>query len=134
MTAKTIVLRGQDDLLSSSVAQFLSTQKDWNVISILKEESPKVLIKAVRQIKPDVVIIHQDDLASNLNLPAELLNVHPEIKVIAVNPNSNLIEVYSKKNIMAKAASDLISIIEADSPENSLIDFERNGSNGKEVM
>ena len=114
MKSKTIVLWGREDILSSSVELILTAHNDWKVFSISNEEKLDALIKVVDKLKPDVVIIHLGDCAGNLNLPTGLLQVHPGLKVITVNPNNNQLEVYSKQNIKVKAASDLIAAIETD--------------------
>ena len=112
MKSRTIVLWGREDLLSSSVELYLTTQKGWKVVNIPKEENLDVLSSTVDKLNPDVVILQQDDLVSNLNLPAILLHAHPGLRVITVSPHDNLMEVYSKQNILATTASDLLSVVE----------------------
>jgi DNA-binding NarL/FixJ family response regulator len=113
MKSKTIVLWGREDLLSSSVELFLTAQKGWKVINISNEENFDALLLAVDKEHPDVVILQQGDRAGNSNLPIKLLQDHPGLKVITVSLNDNLMEVYSKQNILVKSASDLISVVEA---------------------
>ena len=112
MKSKTIVLWGREDLLSSSVELFLATQKGWNVISISNEENFDTLLLALEKVHPSVVIIQQGDCTGNSNLPMKLIQDHSGLMVITVNPNDNLMEVYSKQNILVKSASDLISVVE----------------------
>jgi len=111
--SKTIVLWGREDLLSSSVELFLTAQKGWRVVSISNEENFEALILAVGKVHPDVVIIQQGDRSSNSYPLMKLIQDHPGLRVITVNLNDNLMEVYSKQNILVKSASDLISVVEA---------------------
>lgn len=113
MNSKTIVLWGREDLLSTSVELFLTGQKGWNVVNISSEDDFEALIQAVDKVNPDVVILQQGNRAGNSNLPIKLLKDHPGLKVITVSLNDNLMEVYSKQNILIKSASDLISVVEA---------------------
>ena len=113
MTSKTIVLWGQDDLLSSTVELFLTTKKGWNVVNIPIEQNIDALMKAVDKVHPDVVIIQQGDCPANSSFPTSLLKDHPKLKVITLNPNDNFMEVYSKQNILVQSASDLVSVVEA---------------------
>ena len=113
MKSKTIVLWGREDLLSSSVELFLTAQKGWKVINISNEENFDALLLAVDKEHPDVVILQEGNRAGNSNLPIKLLQDHPGLKVITVSLNDNLMEVYSKQNILAQSASDLISVVEA---------------------
>jgi len=112
---KTIVLWDRGDLLSSSVELFLTTQKGWHVFNLPNDENLETLIQTVDEMNPDVVILHRWDRSNNSNLPTILLHDHPGLKVITVNPEDSLLEVYTKQNIMVKSASDLISVVE-DSP------------------
>lgn len=114
MKSKTIVLWGREDLLSTSVELLLTAQKGWKVINISIEETLDALIKAMDEVKPDVVIIPQWDHANSLNLPTILLQDHPGLKVITVSANNNSMEVYSKQDIFISSAFDLISAVEAD--------------------
>ena len=113
MKSKTIVLWGREDLLSSSVELFLTNQKGWEVISISNEESFNALLEAVDKMHPDVVIIHQGDRSTNSSLPMQLIQDYPGLRVITMSLQDNLMEVYSKQNILVKAASDLISVVES---------------------
>ena len=109
---KTILLWGKDDLLSSSVEHFLTIEKTWKVINIPIEEDHQILLQALEKINPDVVIIQMGDSERNSNLPAILMQDHPGLKVMTLSLNNNLMEVYSKQDILVRTGADLISIIE----------------------
>jgi len=111
---KRILLWGRGDLLSSSVELFLTKQKEWHVFNLLNDENPETLIKKVAELCPDVVIVYRWGYAGDLNLPTNLIQGRPGLKVIAVNPENNVVEVYSKQYITVKSASDLISVVKAD--------------------
>ena len=112
MKSKKIVLWGREDLLSSSVELFLTAQKGWAVVSISNEENFEALILAVDKVHPDVVIIQQGDRSSNSYPLMKLIQDHPGLRVITVSLNNNLMEVYSKQDVLVKSASDLISMVE----------------------
>jgi len=111
--SKTILLCGQDDVLSSYVEHFLTTQKGWRVVHISINQDRETLIKVVEQISPDVVILQLGNRTSYPSLPASLLRNHPGLKVFTLSLDDNLLEVFSKKNILIESADDLISAIEA---------------------
>ena len=119
MKSKTIVLWGREDLLSSSVEIFLTTQKGWRVINISNEENFDALLVAINKVHPDVVIIHLGNCTSVLNLPTELFRSLPDVKVITLSSKDNLIEIYNKQNVIVRSASDLISAIEADTAKSN---------------
>jgi len=107
-----VVVWGREDLLSSSIEYFLATKEDWKVVSISNKEDLDALILAVETTHPDIVIILQGDHNGLTNLPLQLLQDHPAIKVITISLENNAMEVYSKQKIMVKQVSDLITVIE----------------------
>jgi len=109
---KLILFCGGEDILSSSIEFILSTRDDWKVISISNLEGCEALRKAMETLHPDIVIIHQEFHLAPKRLMLQLLQDHPAIKVIMVSLENNMIEVYSKQNILAKETSDLITVIE----------------------
>ena len=110
---KTIMLWGQENLLSSTLELILATQKGWRVINIASEENCDALIQAVDKVNPDVIIFHRDIFENNFHLPTALFHNHPNLKVITASLASNTMEVYSQQNIMIMSSSDLISAIAA---------------------
>ena len=113
METKKIVLWGQEDLLSSSVELFLTAQKGWHVLKISQEENFEALVLEVEEFHPDVVIIQQGDYASKSYPLMKLIQNHPKLKVITVSLRDNMMEVYSKENVLIESASDFISVVNA---------------------
>ena len=113
--SKMIVVWGSEDLLSTSIEFFLATKEDWKVVNILNKEDQQALIQFVETSMPDIVIIHQGCHSVQSNLPLQLLQKYPALKVITISLENNMIEVLSKQKIMVKQASDLITVIENES-------------------
>jgi DNA-binding NarL/FixJ family response regulator len=113
MATKTILIWGQDDILSLSMELFLSSQDGWQVICVPSEHDFEELIQTVDLVNPDVVIVRQDGLASTSSLAEILLQGHSGMKVIAISLDDNQMEVYCKKKILVKSSADLISEVEA---------------------
>jgi len=111
---KKVILWGRSDLLSWAVEFFLSARKDWEVTSLSSESGVDSLIFEVENARPDVVIIYQRICARSAYLPAQLLLNYPGLAVITVNPDNNSMEVYNKKQICIREASDLISVVEGE--------------------
>lgn len=113
METKKIVLWSQDDLLSSSVELFLTAQKGWHVLKISQGENFETLILEVEKVHPDVVIIQQGNHASKSYPLMKLIQDHPKLRVITVSLRNNVMEVYSKQNVLIESASDFISVVNA---------------------
>lgn len=110
--SKLIVIWDGEDILSSYIKSFLATQEGWQVVSIANKEGLEALKLAVKTAQPDIVIIHQGYQNSSANLPMQLLQDYPAVKVIAISLENNLMEIFSKQEIWVKQVSDLIGVIE----------------------
>ena len=107
------ILWGKDDLLSRSVSLFLEKSTTWNVIMMPNTGNVERLIKKIAVIKPDAVILCQDRSNGDAALPLRLINERFCPKVLIVNLENNLMQVYSKQDVIIQGVPDLMSAIEA---------------------
>jgi DNA-binding NarL/FixJ family response regulator len=116
MNAKNrrVLIWGTEDLLSSSVQSFLRSTKEWTVVNLCDGEDTEALLLAVEKTQPGIVIINLGGRQYPTDLPLQLLQNHPTLKVITVSLENNSMEVFNKQHIVVKEASDLISVIEND--------------------
>ena len=114
MKSKMVLVWGQDDLLSWAVNFFLTTRKDWDVVSLSSERGIDFLIQEVETLHPDVVIVYQTKCVNSARLLMQLLYTRPELTMVTVSPQENSIEVYSKKQIYVQEVSDLISVVDGE--------------------
>lgn len=113
MKPKTIILWGNDDLLSTYVEHLLTNQKGWKVVNLTIGHKVDEVLRVMNKVNPHIVIIQMGDRPYNSSVPTILLQGHPDLQVVTLNLNNNLMEVYSKQDILINSADDLISVIEA---------------------
>lgn len=111
-TRKTI-LWGREDLLSRAVLLFLETRMDWDVIKVSSDGGVDNLIQKIERVKPDVVILCQDTVDGDSALPLRVLDEQYCLKVVSLNLENNLMQVYSKQKIIVQGVSDLLSVVES---------------------
>ena len=112
MTQKTAILLGRKDLFQDGMERLLARMKNWSV-TILSNENPTAdLIQEIGKVKPDIVLINLSDEYCELDLPCQLIKSHPNLNVITISSESNLVEIYSKREILIKGSADLLSIID----------------------
>jgi len=112
------VLWGEDDLLSQAIGLFLEANMTWDVIRVSKNRNADGLIDEVKRVNPEVVILREDRVGENSTLPLRLINEQCCLKVISVGLESNLLQVYSKQNVILQGVTDLLSIVETDNFQN----------------
>jgi hypothetical protein len=109
---KTILIWGNEDVLSSSIGLILDARENWKVVNLSSTVDVDTLIKTVDETQPDIIIFNRTCHNNRNSLPLQFLKDHPGVKVITVNLEDNALEVYSKKKIIVKQVSDLISELE----------------------
>ena len=111
-TSKTIVIFGSENIFSASIKVLLSAKVDWEIVNVCNKAGWEALNSALETVRPDTVVIHQESLEDPTSLVMQLLQDHPTIRVIVINLESNLMNVYSKQNIFAQGISNLFQVIE----------------------
>ena len=110
---RKIILWGSDDLLSQAVDLFLQTSQSLNVIRLSSEIGEEKLVQETQRINPDVVVLCRDKVDDDSSLPLRLINEQACLRVVTVGLESNLMQVYSKHNVILQGASELLSIVDS---------------------
>jgi hypothetical protein len=113
-TARSAILWGRDDLLATAIESLLHKTCGWQVIKLLGNQDAGLLAREVEKVQPKILFINKGDSTEEYPPPLHLIQDFPEMKIIVINPENNLVEVYKRENIHIKEASDLLSIIEGD--------------------
>lgn len=111
---RTIVLWGQNDLLTKAMEMFLTAGESeaWNVIKLPANQCITTLVEQVQKIKPDLVILYQAKPGHDSESLGKLIQDQPDLRMITVSLENNVMQVYSKRTITIRQVSDLLSVIE----------------------
>jgi len=109
--ARKAILWGQDTLLSQAVEIFLEESMAWSVIRISSDDGSERLFQETGEINPDLVILCIDRFDESSSLPLQLIDQQQNLKVVTLGLESNLIQVYSRQNVILQGVSDLLSIV-----------------------
>ena len=109
---KTVILWGREDLLGKAIESLLNTTHQWQVIKILGNHDARVLAREVEKANPEIVFINQGGCVDEFPIPIHLLQDFPDLRIITVNTENNLVEVYNRQKVWINKASDLLSIID----------------------
>lgn len=112
LKTKKVLVWGQDDLLCWSVIFFLAERKDWDVVNIPNKMGTDYLIRQVEAAQPDVVVMYLRKHPNSSRVTMQLFYACPELTVIMVNPQENLMEVYNKQRVPVQNVEDLISVVD----------------------
>jgi hypothetical protein len=106
------VLWGPESLLKDSVEIFLKAGAAWEVVKISIECGIDYLLQRIETVKPTVVILCQERDASDAALLMQLAQIQSCTKVVTVSMESNLMQVYSRSQVIMHTITDLLSVVE----------------------
>jgi hypothetical protein len=119
---KTVILYGQAGLHVIGVEAYLNNQVGWEVVRITKQadgatcsdglSSDRYLLHIVQKKKPAAVILYKVDGENYRDLPGQLLRVQPNLRIITLNLDNNIAEVYGGQEVDLRQAMDLLLLID----------------------
>lgn len=111
---KVIILWGEDVLLLKAVELLLNTKENWKVVRLSDQWDDNTLIREVKNVHPDVFVLHEGTFFEKQHLLTKFVQDFPKLRVVSINLDDNLLEIYNKQTIQIKEASELLSIIADD--------------------
>ncbi len=134
MDTKVITLWGDDNLFLKAVEILLNGKVNWKVVRFSNDLEDNILIRDLKMAHPDVLVLHEGTFTEKAHLLAKIVKIFPKLKVVIINLEKNLLEVYNKQTICIKEASDLLSVIEIDLDAQEGNPQTRDNLNGKSVQ
>lgn len=111
--ARKALLWGRDNLLAQAVDLLLKSSENWDVVRVSSDEGVEKLLRKTKSINPDVVVLCREKSDDDLDLPLRLIQAQHCLRVVVVGLESNLMQVYSKHDVVVSGVSDLLSVVDA---------------------
>jgi hypothetical protein len=111
-TPRTAILWGREDVLGKAVEAILTADMNWQVVKLFGDPDVGVLTQQVEKTNPEIIIIIQGRCKEDFPVPMHIIKDFPKLRVITINPDNNLVEVYNKQEICLEEVSDLLSVID----------------------
>lgn len=108
---RTVILWGEDDVLMRAVEVLLTVRGEWRLIRIKEDLDDLSLAQMVEEVTPDVLIVHQSALEGSVRLLIKFVQDYSKLKIITIGLENNQMEIYNKKRVCIKEASDLLAAI-----------------------
>jgi hypothetical protein len=113
LSPKTVFLWGREELLMRAVEHLLVQKHEWHAIRISSEWDEETMALKLKGIFPDVLVVSESVLMDDGYRLIQIVEEYPKLKIITINLENNLIEIYHKQTLGINEASDLLEIIEA---------------------
>jgi len=102
----------------AAVRQLLNGVDSLQAVSIADKQSIK---QSVLRMQPCVVILDAEAAVSNSAQVLELFDTLPQLRILLVHVESNVVEIYDKHEITLQEPSELLDAIHAAWPASSPI-------------
>ena len=90
---------------------FLRSHCNYEVRRVLDECHFETLIHEIERENVDVVIINPGEQLLGPQLPLQLIEMYPGIKVIALDLKDSSVDVYNRQKVFMKHVSDLLDLV-----------------------
>lgn len=110
---KRILVVHGENLLIAGVESLLTHESDLKVMGV-GNSNKSYFLQEVDQFHPHVVVIDESSLLADLTFLHYLLKTCPDLRIIVVDEEDNLIHIYEKRVISVAQSTDLINVIRAD--------------------
>ncbi len=106
-----VILWGREDVICQGVEIFLKSHCDYEVRRVIGESNYEMLIQEIERENADVVIINPGQQSLSPELPLELIQKFPGIKVITLDLEDSAVDVYNRQKVCMKKVSDFLDIV-----------------------
>ena len=97
-------------LLLAGVESLLARELDLDVCTIVLSERDD-FITEIERSEPQVVVLGERLVLSRFSLLLELLNRFPELRVMVIDDEENILHIYDKHEVAVRQGTDLVSAI-----------------------
>jgi len=126
---KSIVLWGPQSLFIDSIEIFLKAEAGWDVVKFYREWDVDLFIQQVNFLKPKVIVICQEKDESDEQVLLKLSRIPACLKVVILNMENNIAQVYGRHHVVLRDVSHLLSVVDHEFFSNKLPDEEVPGNN-----
>ena len=98
-------------LMGAGIERMLQNKADFEVWGVMPTDGP-TLVQEILRTRPDVVIMEESPYLVDSTTLFFLLKELPELRLVVVNTEDNLIHVYDKYQIMLTHATDFMAVIQ----------------------
>lgn len=99
-------------LLGAGVQSLLASEADLDAIGISPKDRTE-LIQDIERFRPEAVVLDEGMHLADTARLLTFLEVYPELRVVVLSANSNLVRLYHKQRILVTQVSDLITVLRA---------------------
>lgn len=97
-------------LLGAGIKSLLTGETDLDLLDSCSGDEAE-LAEEIRRLQPNVIILDQNSNLVDLGKLMSWLDGYPELRVVLVNANLDLVEIYDKRQVVITQVADFIATV-----------------------
>ncbi len=110
MKKHRVLIIEEDSIFSNGLELLLVLQENLEIIGHVPADMPAIITK-IKDTQPDVIIINDNIATANAELVMTLLKTHPNLRIITLSLEGNLVNVYDNREVLVTTIDDLFAAI-----------------------
>lgn len=110
MSPQRVLVFGDTRLLDAGIANLLSRQADLEMVNIASDDTA-TLLGQIETHRPDAIVLDELTYRADRTKLLAFLENYPEIRVILVSADSNLISIYQGQQVTITQVTDFVNIV-----------------------
>ena len=102
----------QANVLATGIESLLKSADDLSVNRIAFSDK-NVVLAEIDRLQPTVLVLDEAQTLAQVMPLLELLRVHPDLKIMVVNAENNVVQVYERRELFLKAGTDLVQAVQS---------------------
>ncbi len=109
---KHVLIAVQANVLATGIESVLKSVDGLAVDRIAINDN-NVIRAEIDRLQPAILVLEETQAAAQVLPLLELFRLHPELKILVVNADSNVVQVYERRELFLEAGIDLVQAVQS---------------------
>jgi hypothetical protein len=102
-----VLIAVQAHVLATGIESVLKTV-DGLVVNRIAFDDKNFILAQMDRLHPTILVLEEMQALAQVLPLLELFRLHPDLKILVVNADSNCVQVYERRNLFLEAGIDLV--------------------------
>ena len=108
---KHVLIAVQANVLATGIESVLKSV-DGIAVNRIAFNDKNVIRAEIERLQPAILVLEEMQAVAQVLPLLELFRLHPNLKILVVNVDSNVVQVYERRELFLEAGNDLVQAIQ----------------------
>jgi len=109
---KHVLIAVQANVLATGIESVLKSV-DGLAVNRIAFNDKNVIRAEIDRLQPAVLVLEEMQAVAQVLPLLELFRLHPNLKILVVNVDSNVVQVYERRELFLEAGNDLVQAVQS---------------------